>query len=190
MTVQVCIEWKAARSDVVARLRPQPVEPRCHASGGRSDSRSFGESSSAVARGRSSTETAETQTTTEASPATGPFRIVVVDDHNIVREGLKLLLATQSDFIVLGEAEDGEHAIRQVRALRPDVVIMDVTMPRLNGIEATRIIKNEFPDVRVIGLSMHESQEMFSAMRKAGVWAYLPKGGPSDALFAAIRGDM
>ncbi len=118
----------------------------------------------------------------------GVTRVLLADDHQIVREGLMGLIQEHSDIAVIGEACDGQMAVEMARELKPDVVIMDVSMPQLNGIEATRRIVAELPQVRVIGLSMHERETMAAAMRQAGASAYLPKGGPSEPLIAAIRG--
>lgn len=115
------------------------------------------------------------------------IRVLLVDDHRILREGLAGLLQEQPDLDVVGEAEDGVEAIQLTRQLHPDVIVMDVSMPRLGGVEATRRIKADFPQVRVIGLSMHEKDDLARAMIDAGAAAYLTKGGPSDALVAAIR---
>jgi PAS domain S-box-containing protein len=116
-----------------------------------------------------------------------PIRVVLADDHHILREGLAGLLEEESDIQVVGEAGDGEEAVELVRRLRPDVVIMDVTMPALNGVDATRLIARDFPEVRIIGLSMHGEESMSLAMKEAGAVAYFTKGGPSDPLIAAIR---
>ena len=89
---------------------------------------------------------------------------------------------------LVGEAGDGEEAVALALEGHPDVVLMDVTMPRLDGLEATRRITAAMPDVRVIGLSMHEEEDMARALREAGAAAYLSKGGSWEALLAAIRG--
>jgi PAS domain S-box-containing protein len=114
-------------------------------------------------------------------------RVVLADDHVVMRQGLTVLIGTQPDMTVVGEASDGESAIELVRRARPDVVIMDVSMPGMNGIEATRIIHAEMPDVKVIGLSMFQEAERAGAMCEAGAVTYLTKSGPSDALVQAIR---
>jgi len=115
------------------------------------------------------------------------IRVLLADDHKIVREGLGSLLAEQQGIDVVGQAEDGLEALEMVRSLRPDVVIMDVSMPRLDGVEATRRLKAEFSWINVIGLSMHEESDMAQAMCNAGAVAYLNKGGPSEKLIEAIR---
>lgn len=117
-------------------------------------------------------------------------RVVVADDHAILREGLVGMLAGQPDIDVVGEAADGQAAVDLVRQTCPTVAVLDITMPRMNGLEAARIISREFPEVRVIGLSVHESGDMAEAMYKAGASVYLNKAGPSSHLLAAIRGQQ
>ncbi len=115
------------------------------------------------------------------------IRVLLVDDHRMLREGIIGLLENQPDIQVVGEAGDGETAIDLARRLHPDVILMDVTMPRMGGIEATRRIVSEMPEIRVVGLSMHEDEEMGRAMRRAGAVEYLPKDGPSQRLIRVIR---
>jgi DNA-binding NarL/FixJ family response regulator/anti-sigma regulatory factor (Ser/Thr protein kinase) len=115
------------------------------------------------------------------------IRVVLVDDHIVMRQGLSMLLRGQPDIAVVGEASDGESAVGLVRQLRPDVVLMDVSLPGMNGIEATRIIRAEMPAVHVIGLSMFEGPGREDSMREAGAVSYLAKSGPSLAVVAAIR---
>ncbi len=117
----------------------------------------------------------------------GKTRVLLADDHKVVREGLARLLREQPDLEVVGEADHGRQAVELALQTQPDVVIMDVSMPILNGIEATRRIVAALPDVRVIGLSMYEEEETANAMLTAGAAAYLPKGGSSAPLIAAIR---
>src|SRR5688500_8074049 len=102
-------------------------------------------------------------------------RVMVVDDHRIVREGLSVLLRTQPDMEIVGEAADGEQAIEEARRLHPDVVIMDINMPRIGGVEATRRIKSEMPSVGIVALSMHGEDEIVAAMRSAGADTYVAK---------------
>jgi two-component system NarL family response regulator len=115
------------------------------------------------------------------------IRVVLVDDHTVVRQGLARLLREEPDMEIVGEASDGESAINLIRAVRPDVVLMDISMPRMNGIEATRIVHSELPDVRIIGLSMFEEDERAAAMRAAGATDYLSKSGPAHAVVDVIR---
>jgi PAS domain S-box-containing protein len=114
-------------------------------------------------------------------------RVLLADDHKMLRDGLAGLLREQPDIEVVSEASDGEMAVELARQLRPDVIIMDVTMPRMNGVEATRRIHQEFPEIKIIGLSMHEKEDMAKAMREAGAVNYVTKGAPSEILTAAIR---
>jgi CheY-like chemotaxis protein len=129
-----------------------------------------------------------------AAPAAEPaaaggavLRVLLVDDHPVMRQGLALLLAEEPDLTVVGEADNGKDAIDLVGRLRPDVVVMDVSMPVMDGIEATQVIKREWPEVRVVGLSMFDEADLCRDMLEAGADAYLPKAGPSQDLLAAIR---
>jgi PAS domain S-box-containing protein len=117
----------------------------------------------------------------------GRIRIVLADDHAVVRQALSRLLAAEPDFEVIGEAEDGKRAIELARELAPDILVMDVNMPGLDGVQATQCIRTEAPNVRVIGLSMFREFEQADAMRAAGAVTYLSKSDPSDTLLAAIR---
>lgn len=114
-------------------------------------------------------------------------RILVVDDHAVVRQGLAAMLRQHQDIEVVGEAGDGETAVRLARELQPEVVIMDVRMNGTSGIEATRAIVGDLPGVRVIGLSMHGQEEIAQAMRDAGAAAYLRKDDPPSEILTMIR---
>lgn len=114
-------------------------------------------------------------------------RVLLADDHHMVREGLRSLIESEPRLRVVGEAANGEEAIRQARVLHPDVVVMDINMPKLNGIEATRRLREELPSIAVIALSMHEDQSMINAIREAGAVSYIAKGGVSEELSRAIR---
>jgi len=115
------------------------------------------------------------------------IRIVLADDHAMMRQGLRSLLEKQSDMKVVGEAENGRKAIELARELLPDVIVMDITMPNLNGADATRQIVHEFPKVRVIALSIHSDRAFVAGMLKAGASGYVLKECPVDELLEAIR---
>ena len=114
-------------------------------------------------------------------------RILIADDHKIVRDGLRSLLETQSDIQVIAEAEDGPMTIELTRKLKPDVVIMDISMPGLNGIEATSQIVNSIPNVKIIALSMYSERRFVVGMLKSGALGYLLKDCAFDDLSKAIR---
>jgi two-component system, NarL family, response regulator NreC len=121
-------------------------------------------------------------------------RALIADDHRIMREGLRSLLEKSGDFKCIGEADDGYQAVKMAKELRPDIVIMDIAMPNLNGIEATRQIKNELPEVEVVVLSMHATRNYVLQVLQAGASAYLLKDSAfeelSTALLAISRGGM
>jgi DNA-binding NarL/FixJ family response regulator len=115
------------------------------------------------------------------------IKVLLVDDHAIIREGLRSLLEKQPDIEVVADTDDGRKALELVRELSPDIVIMDVTMPRLGGIEATRQITGGFPDVKVIALSIHSRRRFVADMLSAGAAGYILKECLFDELVAAIR---
>jgi CheY-like chemotaxis protein len=114
------------------------------------------------------------------------LRVLIADDHNVMRQGLVGLIANQPGVKVVGEAADGRQALEMTLRLQPDVVVMDVSMPEMDGIEATQRIKTEFPDVRVIGLSMHDDQHIVDLMRNAGAQEFLSKSASATELIEAI----
>ncbi len=114
-------------------------------------------------------------------------RVLVADDHGMFREGLISLIEQEPYVELVGEAADGEQALEMARRLQPDVMIVDVSMPGLNGVQVTSAVVRELPATRIIGLSMHEREDMASAMREAGACAYLTKSGPSETLLDALR---
>ena len=120
------------------------------------------------------------------------IRIVLADDHNIVRQGLRSLIEKELELTVVGEADNGRRTVELVRQLQPDLIIMDVSMPDLNGIEATRQITAEFPDIKVLGLSMHSDKRFVAGILRAGASGYLLKDVAfeemSAAIFAVARG--
>jgi two-component system response regulator NreC len=115
------------------------------------------------------------------------IRILLADDHQMVREGIRSLLEKESNIEIVGEAEEGRKAVELVRKLQPDVVIMDITMPNLNGVDATRQIVTESPQIKVIALSMHFSRIFVLNMLKAGALGYILKGDSSEELIEGVR---
>ena len=115
------------------------------------------------------------------------IRLILADDHAVVRAGTRQLLERQPDFDIVGEASDGEEAVRLAHQLQPDVVVMDVRMPRVSGVEATRRIKEECPDVRVLVLTAHDDDEYVFALLQAGANGYLLKTAEFEELVKAIH---
>lgn len=116
------------------------------------------------------------------------LRILLADDHELVRKGIKSLLAAEEDFEVVGEAADGQTAIELTRRVRPDVILMDVFMPVCNGIEATRVIRKEFPKAKILMLTISEEDHYLFAAIREGAQGYLLKNVEPAELLAAIRG--
>jgi len=115
------------------------------------------------------------------------MNILLVDDHQMMRDGLRAVLEKESDLHVSGEAADGRTALELCSTLHPDVVVMDIGMPGLNGIEATRQVTTHHPRTRVVALSMNADRRYVHAMFEAGAWAYLVKSSASEELIRAIR---
>lgn len=115
------------------------------------------------------------------------IRVMIVDDHEIVRTGMRLMLEEHTDIDLCGECDNGEDAINMAAQLMPDVVIMDISLPDLNGIEATRIIKDQHPDIAVLAMTIHEESDYFFEMLRAGASGYVPKRVASEELFRAIH---
>jgi two-component system, NarL family, response regulator NreC len=115
------------------------------------------------------------------------IRVLIVDDHVVVREGLRLLLEAQGDTIVVGEASDGVEALELARKLKPNVVLLDIAMPRMGGLETVRLLRGAVPESRIIVLSMHEKEAYAHQLLHDGAHGYVLKGAPSSKLLAAIR---
>lgn len=115
------------------------------------------------------------------------IRIVIADDHTIFRSGLKLLLGSSTDFEVVAEADNGQRAVELTDELKPDIVLIDIGMPKLNGIEATRLIKQNHPNTNVLILTMHRSDEYFFKALDAGASGYVLKGAETSELINALR---
>jgi CheY-like chemotaxis protein len=132
---------------------------------------------------------AETQGTTgKEAPAPLPkIRVVIVDDHRIVRQGLVMVLQSEPDIAVVGEAENGQQAMEMARQLKPDIVLMDMSMPVMDGVQATQRIRQDLPETHVIGLSMYTEKAMMARMRAAGAEAYVNKGGDPAELLRIVR---
>ena len=115
------------------------------------------------------------------------LRILVVDDHEVVRRGLLALLGTQASWEVVGEAANGPDAVKKVAQTKPDVVIMDITMPVMSGLDATRLIMDTVPQTKVLIFTMHDSEQMMQSALEAGARGYVLKSNAASDLIAAIR---
>jgi len=115
------------------------------------------------------------------------IRLMLVDDHEIVRAGLRMLLSTQDDIEIVAEVDTGRGAIERAKELKPDIILMDINLPDLDGIEATRQIKRVLPSTAILALTMHESDEYFFKMMQAGASGYVPKKAAPNELVNAIR---
>lgn len=120
-------------------------------------------------------------------PVFSKIRILIVDDHSVLRAGIRALLDVQPDFEVVGDAGDGQEALARVRELQPDVVLMDIGMPGIDGLAATRAIKDAFPEIRVLILTQHENKEYIIPSLKLGASGYVLKRADGDELLSAIR---
>jgi DNA-binding NarL/FixJ family response regulator len=119
-----------------------------------------------------------------------PYRVLIADDHELLRTSISAMLASDPDLEVVGEAEDGEEAVELCRKLKPDLVLMDLSMPEMDGIAATGVIKAEFPEVGVLVLTAHADQEMLLEAIRAGAAGYVLKGIGPDELVGVVRGTL
>jgi two-component system, NarL family, response regulator NreC len=114
-------------------------------------------------------------------------RLLLVDDHKVVRSGLRMLLENESDLTIVGEAGTGQEALQLVEQLQPDLVLMDIGLPDLSGIDVAHQIKQRWPKVAVVALTIHEDEEYFFKMLQAGVNGYVPKRAAPEELLTAVR---
>src|SRR3990172_9770771 len=115
------------------------------------------------------------------------IRLLLVDDHDVVRTGLRSFLESQEGLIVVGEARTGAEALDETAETKPDVALMDISMPEMDGLEATRRLRKKFPQTQVLALSVHDDKQYFMQMLAAGASGYLTKQAAADELVAAIR---
>jgi two-component system response regulator NreC len=114
-------------------------------------------------------------------------RLLIVDDHAVVRSGLRMLLENERDIEIIGEASSAREAIETTMRVKPNVILMDIGLPDLSGIDATREIKKRYPDVAIVALTIHEDEEYFFKMLEAGATGYVPKRAAPEELITAIR---
>ncbi len=124
---------------------------------------------------------------TEPGMRTTPARVLIADDHELVRDGFKRMLSYEQDLEVIGEASNGREAVEQCRSLSPDLVLMDVRMPQMDGLEATRAIKAEQPEISVLVITTYGNQDYLLEAIKAGAAGYVLKDAPNQQLLSAMR---
>ena len=130
---------------------------------------------------------ADSEDRSPAHISSEPIRVLLADDHTILRAGLRMMLSVQPDIEIVGEASDGRQAITEAQRLQPDVILMDITMPEVNGIEATFQVKKLLPETRVLVLTMHENEEYLFQVLRAGASGYILKEAADTELISAIR---
>lgn len=116
-----------------------------------------------------------------------PIRILVVDDHSVVRQGIITLLEDEDDILIVGEASDGDEVLDSISKLKPDVVLLDLTMPRMSGLEAIKLLVPVFPDVKVLVFSMHNNPDYILSAVTSGAAGYLQKDTSRDEILKAVR---
>jgi DNA-binding NarL/FixJ family response regulator len=119
--------------------------------------------------------------------APAPVRVLIADDHELVRRGLRSLLGSRPGWEICGEARDGLEAVEMTRRLQPDLILLDITMPRLNGLEAARVIHREFPQAHILILSQHDKDEMGASAFEAGARGYVSKSDVAHKLFSSME---
>lgn len=117
----------------------------------------------------------------------GKIKLLLVDDHEVVRTGLKMLIESQEDMEIAGEASNGQQAFLLAQQIHPDVIVMDITLPDISGIEVTRKIKQNHPEIAIVALTIHDDEEYFFEMLHAGASGYVPKRAAPEDLITAIR---
>ncbi|WP_218081276.1 response regulator [Anthocerotibacter panamensis] len=115
------------------------------------------------------------------------IKVLIADDHALIRSGIRIMLLTANDMTVVGEASDGEEAMQLYDRLKPDVLLLDISMPTLDGIEVTRLLKQRYPEAKILIVTMHESEEYLFRIMRAGASGYLLKNSDKQELLQAIR---
>lgn len=115
------------------------------------------------------------------------IRLLLVDDHAVIRTGLRMLLESQRDMLIVGEAATGMEALELAERLKPDIIVMDITLPDISGIEVTRRLKRQQPETAIVALTIHEDEQYFFEMLQAGAAGYVPKRAAPEDLIHAIR---
>ena len=117
----------------------------------------------------------------------GKIKVFLADDHAVLRDGLKIVINTDPDLVVVGEADDGEKVLPLAKELNPDILILDINMPKLNGIEAAKAVREEMPNIKILILSMYENENYIFDAIAAGINGYIPKSSDIDELLRAIK---
>ena len=116
-----------------------------------------------------------------------PIKVLIVDDHPVVRDGLKLMLSVSTGLVCVGQAENGEEAIKLSAELKPDVILMDLMMPKMDGVSATRLIRQKYPGIQVVALTTFDDKELVQDALRAGAISYMLKNSPMETITETIR---